>query len=467
MSNLRAARTILLSGTVALVASVSPLIGTVSPASASTFSVTNTNDSGAGSLRQAIIDANANAGADVINATGVSGTITMLSAFPVITGDLTINGSGQSSFVIDGDGQFRPFYVGTTGVALTLSNLTIKHGYNADGTGGIRSIRGIITATNVTFKDIAQTAVYASEGGSLSTYTRCTFTNNTTGVAADYGNTPAAMSATDTDYNNRTYITDSTFDSNTNGINTQRFVKVVNSTFTNNRTYGAFAGGMNRVQILNSTFTGNGTAFGTGSSTPTTSTSVGQANRFIDGNTFSNNGATFYLNDSWNDGHKTQQWTTITNNSWDGTGTWVTALRWNASSSANVTETVNTVNTSGHEWVQNNNRVSSSATTVAASGGSTTTVAKKSSGKTTTTTTIAGQVGTADSTDTTIATDTTSPSSDSTEDVATGSGESDGGGSSAVPVVFAVLGAVIAGFVLFVVVRRRRDDQENPVDSPS
>jgi hypothetical protein len=33
---------------------------------AATFTVTNTGDSGAGSLRQAILDANANAGADVI-----------------------------------------------------------------------------------------------------------------------------------------------------------------------------------------------------------------------------------------------------------------------------------------------------------------------------------------------------------------------------------------------------------------
>ena len=34
-----------------------------------TFTVTNTNDSGAGSLRQAILDANATAGEDVINIT--------------------------------------------------------------------------------------------------------------------------------------------------------------------------------------------------------------------------------------------------------------------------------------------------------------------------------------------------------------------------------------------------------------
>jgi hypothetical protein len=37
-----------------------------SPAQAATFTVTNTNDSGAGSLRQAILDANAAAGEDTI-----------------------------------------------------------------------------------------------------------------------------------------------------------------------------------------------------------------------------------------------------------------------------------------------------------------------------------------------------------------------------------------------------------------
>ena len=38
-----------------------------SPVMGNTFVVTNTADSGAGSLRQAILDANANSGADVIN----------------------------------------------------------------------------------------------------------------------------------------------------------------------------------------------------------------------------------------------------------------------------------------------------------------------------------------------------------------------------------------------------------------
>ena len=59
-----------------------------------TFTVTNTDDSGAGSLRQAILDANANAGADTItfNISGTGAhTITPASALPTITGTVIID----------------------------------------------------------------------------------------------------------------------------------------------------------------------------------------------------------------------------------------------------------------------------------------------------------------------------------------------------------------------------------------
>ena len=68
------------------------------PAQAAIFNVTTTADSGAGSLRQAIIDANAAAGSDTINfAIPGAGphTITLLSILPLITGPLTIDGYTQ------------------------------------------------------------------------------------------------------------------------------------------------------------------------------------------------------------------------------------------------------------------------------------------------------------------------------------------------------------------------------------
>ena len=57
-----------------------------------TFAVANLNDSGAGSLRQAVIDANALAGADTISFT-VAGSIQLSSALPKIIGDVDIDGT--------------------------------------------------------------------------------------------------------------------------------------------------------------------------------------------------------------------------------------------------------------------------------------------------------------------------------------------------------------------------------------
>jgi titin len=65
-----------------------------------TFNVTNTRDAGAGSLRQAITQANAMAGADVINFNiGTGGQkIKLLSALPAITETVTINATTQPGF---------------------------------------------------------------------------------------------------------------------------------------------------------------------------------------------------------------------------------------------------------------------------------------------------------------------------------------------------------------------------------
>jgi hypothetical protein len=71
----------------------------ISTVAADTYSVTNTTDSGAGSLRQAIIDANGHTGLDMI-AFNIPGsgvrTITPATALPVIAGPVVIDGYTQS-----------------------------------------------------------------------------------------------------------------------------------------------------------------------------------------------------------------------------------------------------------------------------------------------------------------------------------------------------------------------------------
>jgi hypothetical protein len=134
-------------------------------------------------------------------------------------------------------------------------------------------------------------------------------------------------------------------------INQERFTHITNSTFRNN-VYGALINGLNRTQIYNSTFSGHSVAIKHFNWTPVQWV-VGRNNRLHDGNTFENNGVAFSLSDSWNDGQRSQQWTTISNNAWDGAGTWISAERW--SGSANVTDNVATVNSASREWVETNN----------------------------------------------------------------------------------------------------------------
>ena len=96
------------------------------PLRADSFTVSSLNDSGVGSLRQAMLDADGSAGADTIDFS-VSGTIVLASALPDIEVDeLTIDGSGQS-VTISGDNAVRPFSV-DTGASLTLENLTVTDG---------------------------------------------------------------------------------------------------------------------------------------------------------------------------------------------------------------------------------------------------------------------------------------------------------------------------------------------------
>ena len=71
------------------------------PARAASLAVTNANDFGPGSLRQAILDANANPGPDTISfAIPGSGTRTigLLSALPAVLDPLTIDGTSQPGF---------------------------------------------------------------------------------------------------------------------------------------------------------------------------------------------------------------------------------------------------------------------------------------------------------------------------------------------------------------------------------
>ncbi len=105
---------------------------------AANFTVTNTNDAGPGSLRQAILDANAVAGADTIvfaiPGAGVH-TITPTTPLPTITGPVVLNGYSQpgsspNTLAVGDDAvlqiELSGLTSGGTGIAITGGGSTVR-----------------------------------------------------------------------------------------------------------------------------------------------------------------------------------------------------------------------------------------------------------------------------------------------------------------------------------------------------
>ena len=122
--------------------------------------VANTQDAGEGSLRQAILEADARPGPDTITFDSVlfhdPQTIKIESALPELSGELTIDGYIEKALwkangvIVSGGGRFPVFHVGE-GASLTLRHLTVADGCGQDG-GGVLNL-GKLLVRGVTFLD--------------------------------------------------------------------------------------------------------------------------------------------------------------------------------------------------------------------------------------------------------------------------------------------------------------------------
>jgi hypothetical protein len=238
-------------------------------AHAATIIVSNTNDSGPGSLRQALAIAN---DGDTIDAAGVFGVITLTTGELVVEKSVTINGGGADVLSVDGNATSRIFQI-RSGEAVIISGLTMRNGHDDTTGGGIDNEGGAtLTITNSTLSGNTAGSVGdpAVEGGGILNTGMLTIVNSTVS-----GNTAGGISGSGGGiYNGGTLtILNSTVSGNTAikgaGVHNGEVattVTIINSTLSGNAAsaYGGACFNGGTLQIANSTLSDNSANIGGG-----------------------------------------------------------------------------------------------------------------------------------------------------------------------------------------------------------
>jgi hypothetical protein len=215
-------------------------IGLTIPARANVITVTNTDDSGPGSLRQALAIAN---DGDTIDATGISGVITLSTGHLLVDKSVTINGPAADLLAVDGNMSSRVFFI-TSGVTVAISDLTIRNGHTgADGAGVDNEAGGTMTISNCTISGNTAALGAAIFNGSMLIVANTTFSDNMAANGGGIYNSGGGMLT----------ISNSTFSGNSastgGGIFNIGAFAITNSTLSDNSAVGA-GGGIVNTQTL-------------------------------------------------------------------------------------------------------------------------------------------------------------------------------------------------------------------------
>jgi hypothetical protein len=159
-------------------------LGITGTAHAADFTVTNLNDSGGGSLRQAVNDADNNSGADrILFQSGLSGTINLTTGQLDIDDPVEIQGPGPGTLTVQNTGASRIAYVHPgDGQSVTISGLTLIGASGNDvQSGGVFWTGGIGSNSNLTISNSVLTGSEAvSNGGGVYVYRGSLQLENTT-----------------------------------------------------------------------------------------------------------------------------------------------------------------------------------------------------------------------------------------------------------------------------------------------
>ena len=232
-------------------------------ARATIFTVTNTLDSGAGSLRDAITSANGAGGINTIDFS-VTGTITLASTLPAITDSgLTITGPAAPGITISGGGSVQAMVV-DPGVTVSISDLTIEDAGSVIAVafgGGIENNGGTLTVINCTISGNSAVA-----GGGIANVNDGVLNVTNSTISGNSANVDGGIISGGT-----LNVTDSTisgnFSLNGGGIGSDGTMTMTNSTVSGNFATdfvgppGGMGGGLfdnsGTMTVINSTISGN------------------------------------------------------------------------------------------------------------------------------------------------------------------------------------------------------------------
>ena len=227
-----------------------------------TFTATNINNAGAGSLRQAILDANALAGADDIRFdptvfNGAQAAITLATTLDINTfaGGLTISGAfGASNVTVSGNNAVRVFNITGSGNT-TFDSLRVVNGSVTGDGGGINNTgTGSVTLTNSTVSGNTAT----NDGGGIWSNGAVTLTNSTVSGNTSTNNAAGGIRGVAVTLTNST-VSGNTSGDDAGGILGFGLVTLTNSTVSGNTAVTGGGGIVGRVggTITNSTITNN------------------------------------------------------------------------------------------------------------------------------------------------------------------------------------------------------------------
>ena len=218
------------------------LWSSLSVALGNTIFVTSTADSGVGTLRAALTNVN---DGDIINAKGVSGTITLTNGELEVTNGVTILGPGPNRLTVNGNGAVRVMNLNIPSAqGVTIMGLTIANGASDNGGGIFNSTAATLTLSNCAFAENSAEiggAVFnnSSDTGLVLTVINCSFANNSGSSGA------GAISAECADFGDlsQLFVTNSVFTGNVGGgfgdaIDSYGNATIVGSTFVHNGTGG-------------------------------------------------------------------------------------------------------------------------------------------------------------------------------------------------------------------------------------